>query len=252
MNPETRPRCKLCENKEDLGFSISMAFQPIIDYKEKSVFAYEALVRGTDGSPAYKILEKVNEENIYQFDQKCRTTAIQLASKLDIKSNLSINFIPGAVYKPETCIRQTLEAAHKYNFPTNKIIFEVIESEKVRDRKHLLSIFQSYAALGFRMALDDFGEGFSGLNHLLELDPNIIKIDIKLIRDIDKNNKAKLIVKNIKNLCDDLNIAVVAEGVETVDELRVLLDLKINLFQGYIFAKPKFEGLPDINYLSIE
>jgi len=248
MNPETKPRCKLCENKEDLGFSISMAFQPIIDYKEKSVFAYEALVRGADGSPAYKILAQVNEDNIYQFDQKCRTTAIQLASKLGMKSNLSINFIPGAVYNPETCIRQTLEAAHEYKFPTEKIIFEVIESEKVHDRKHLLSIFQSYASHSFRMALDDFGEGFSGLNHLLELDPNIIKIDINLIREIDKNTKARLIVKNIKNMCDDLNIAVIAEGVETGDELRALLDININLFQGYLFAKPQFEGLPEINY----
>lgn len=248
INPDTRPACSLCENTKELDFEFSMAFQPIVDYKLKSVFAYEALVRGINGEPAGAVLKNVNPQNIYQFDQECRVKAVELASRLGVDCDLSINFIPGAVYNPQTCIRRTIKAAKDYNFPINRIIFEVVESEEVRDRKHLVNIFKEYKATGFQTALDDFGEGYSGLNNLIELEPDIIKLDMALIRDIDSKKKSQIVVKSIFQMCSELGIKVIAEGVETIKELEVLLDIGINYFQGYLFAKPTFEALPEVSW----
>jgi len=132
--------CEECLKGDTLDFDITMAFQPIVDIRTASVFAYEALVRGVNNEPAGKVFEQVNDDNRYLFDQTCRVKAIELASRLGVDSKLSINFMPNAVYRPELCIRTTLAAADKYSFPIDRIIFEVTEGEDVKDKKHLSDI----------------------------------------------------------------------------------------------------------------
>ena len=100
---------------------------------------------------------------------------------------LSINFLPNAVYRPEACIRSALAAARKSNLPTERIIFEVTESEQVMDRPHLVNIFREYQRFGFHTAIDDFGAGYAGLNLLAEFQPSILKIDMDLVRNIDRS-----------------------------------------------------------------
>ena len=114
--------CEQCACGEGLDFSFTFAFQPIVDVLNKSVFAYEALVRGTAGEGAMSVLGNVNDRNRYSFDQVCRVKAVKLASRLGMQSMLSINFMPNAVYQAEYCIRTTLAAAKTYNFDTRKII----------------------------------------------------------------------------------------------------------------------------------
>ncbi len=125
--------CNSCADKNSLDFDFTMAFQPIINCKTKQIFGYEALVRGLNNESAYSVISKVTDDNLYLFDQLCRVKAIALASKLNLDSMLSINFLPKAVYKPDRCIRTTLEAAQKYGFSTEKIIFEFTEVEKIED-----------------------------------------------------------------------------------------------------------------------
>ncbi len=168
--------CEQCKNPEDLGFDFEYAYQPIVNVATKTVFAHEALVRGPNGESAYSVLDKVNDSNRYVFDQACRVKAVKTASELGMKELLSINFLPNAVYRPEACIRTTLEAARKYHFPTENIIFEVTEAEQVLDRPHLVNIFSEYRRMGFRTAIDDFGAGYAGLNLLAEYQPHIIKL----------------------------------------------------------------------------
>lgn len=91
------------------------------------------MARGLNNESAYSVISKVNDDNRYLFDQQCRIKAIALAAKLNIDSILSINFLPNAIYKPERCIRTTLDAAKKYNFPANRIMFEFTEGEKIED-----------------------------------------------------------------------------------------------------------------------
>lgn len=106
--PRPVPPCSAWRRGKELDFEFSMAFQPIVDLRDNSIFAYEALVRGCDGSGAAAILGKVNKQNRYAFDQACRFKAVELASRLQIPCFFSINFLPNAVYQAATCIRATL------------------------------------------------------------------------------------------------------------------------------------------------
>ena len=156
--------CQHC--KIPLDFDFTFAFQPIIDIRQNTIFAHEALVRGIHQESAFEILSQVTDTLRYSFDQKCRYRAIELISQLDRSANVSINFMPRAVYDPNVCIGTTLEASKKFNFPIDQIIFEVSEQEKTDDFAHILSIFEAYKKMGFKTAIDDFGAGHSGLNFL--------------------------------------------------------------------------------------
>lgn len=239
--------CKECRNLETLGIDFSMAFQPIVDTKRQQVFGYEALVRGKNNEGAASILGQLNDSNKYRFDQAIRVKALDLAKKLDLQGMLSINFMPNAVYKAETCIRATLEAAAELDFPTNRIMFEVTEGEKVISHEHLKSIFVEYKKQNFTTAIDDFGAGYAGLNLLADWQPDIIKLDMALTRNIHLDPVRRALATGIIFVCRELNINIIAEGIEVLEEFKVLSDLGVNLFQGYYFAKPGFETLPLIS-----
>ena len=129
-------------------------------------------------------------------------------------------------------------------FPLERIIFEVTEVEEVRDHNHLRNIMKEYQSHGLRVAIDDFGAGHSGLSLLSEFQPDIIKIDRALVREIDQRPASRAIVRSIVEVCRDLNIAVMAEGIERKGEMEALCDLSIILMQGFFFARPAFEELP--------
>jgi EAL domain-containing protein (putative c-di-GMP-specific phosphodiesterase class I) len=236
--------CGECDCDEGLDFSFSFAFQPIIDVDNQDVYAYEALVRGTQGEGAHTILNRVNEHNRYSFDQRCRVKAVKLASRLKLQTRLSINFMPNAVYEPENCIRTTLAAAKTYNFDTSKLIFELTENEALTDADHLVSIISAYREMGFQVALDDFGAGYSRMNVVIASPPNLIKLDMSLLRGIERNNNQQAVVNGILVMSDQLGSRVIAEGVETIEEYRWLRQREVSLFQGYLFARPGFEELP--------
>lgn len=240
--------CDQCRNLKDLGFEFTMAFQPIWDTQLDRPFAYEALVRGINGESAYSILAQVNDGNRYRFDQACRVKAIELASQLGLQHLpdclLSINFLPNAVYRPETCIRATLEAAERFSFPTHRLMFEVTEGEQVRDSEHLIGIFDAYRRCGFTTAIDDFGAGYSGLNLLATFQPDVLKIDMELTRGIDQSASRQAILAGILLTCERLHIRVIAEGVETQAECQTLQQMGVHLIQGYYFARPELEKLP--------
>lgn len=236
-------RCEYCVCGAELDFDFSFAFQPIVDVRNKSVYAYEALVRGVDGAGARSVLQHVNNRNRYRFDQSCRVRAVKLASELGMQEYLSINFMPLAVYRAENCIRTTLEAAKRYGFDTKKLIFEITEQEHMASTEHLQSIIEAYSEMGFQTAMDDFGAGFSRLNLLCYCCPELLKLDMELVRDIDQSPAKRALVKGIMVSMKELDCQVIAEGVETVAEYQALADLGIHYFQGYLFGKPSFERL---------
>lgn len=241
--------CQGCQAGTKFPSVFSMAFQPIVDMRSRRVFAHEALVRGGDGSGAYGVLSLVDPENRYAFDQQCRVRAIELASELFPEADmphLSINFMPNAVYEPRACIRQTLDTAKRTNFPLDRIIFEFTEVEKL-DTDHILNILRSYRDIGFKTAIDDFGAGYSGLNLLARFQPDLVKLDMDLIRGIDTDTIKQKIVHHTLAMLNDLGVTVVCEGIETVGELESLTDLGVNLIQGYYIARPTFEGLSPLS-----
>lgn len=249
---DTRAGCSICANGANSTFDISMAFQPIVDTADRSIFAYEALVRGAGGESAGTVFEQVNDGNRYNFDQACRVTAIEWAAHLSIETWLSINFMPNAVYEPERCIQTTLRAAERFAFPTERIIFEITEGERVDDPGHLDKIIRYYQAQGFLTAIDDFGAGYAGLSLLADFRTDLVKLDMGLVRDIDQHLTRQAIVRATLSVCDTLNIRAIAEGVETRAELDTLREMGVNLFQGYLLAKPGFQSLPEVDWTALD
>jgi EAL domain-containing protein (putative c-di-GMP-specific phosphodiesterase class I) len=244
--------CAECRDREALGFDFTMAFQPIFNVRTGATFAYEALVRGVNGESAGYILGLVNDGNRYRFDQACRVKAIEEAARLGLLDIpgclLSINFLPNAVYRAETCIRATLEAARQTNFPPDRLMFEVTEGEKLDDPDHLKSIFVEYERQGFTTAIDDFGSGYSGLNLLALFQPQVLKIDMALTRNLDQDPVKQAIVEGIILVARRLGIVVIAEGVETQEESTALLDLGVELMQGFLYARPQVGHLPTYSF----
>lgn len=131
-------------------------------------------------------------------------------------------------------------------------MFEFTEVEKIEDSELIKSIVEYYNKLGFKTAIDDFGSGYSGLGLLADFQTNIVKFDMGLIRDIDKDRARQSIIKNCLNIFRELNITPLAEGVETKEEFIYLRESGIELMQGYLFAKPGFECLPQVDFSELD
>ncbi len=242
--------CKGCREVNAFPIDFTMAFQPIVDVSAGQVFAYEALVRGLDGSGAHSIVSLADDSNRYAFDQRCRVRAIELAAALGVSdrgAHVSINFMPNAIYRPEVCIRTTLDTARRVGFPTENIIFEFTEDQQIQEPERVLEIVRAYRGMGFMTAIDDFGAGFAGLNLLANFQPDIIKLDMPLIRDVDQDHVRRSIVSGIVVVCQELGIRLVAEGIESAGEYCCLQDLGVELLQGYLLARPAFESLPPVH-----
>ena len=240
----TQRACEGCKSPDGLGFEFEFAFRPIVNLNNKTIYGHEALVRGPNGEGALPILDQVT--NIYQFDQACRAKAVQTAAEINLDGYLAINFMPNAVFRPELCIRNTLETADKYQFDTKKLIFEFTEQELINQPAHVANIINTYQKMGFKTALDDFGAGYAGLNFIANYAVDIIKIDMNLIRDIDKSKAKQAIVKSIARMCEELQTTVIVEGIETIAERDVLFSYGIHLFQGFLFCKPSFKSIGTI------
>ncbi|WP_052162138.1 EAL domain-containing protein [Aquabacterium sp. NJ1] len=235
--------CGACSTAEPLGFQFDYAYQPIVDVIGRSTYAHEALVRGPAGEGALAVLSQVTEQNRYRFDQACRVKAIKTAAQLGLKDRLSINFLPNAVYRPEVCIRTTLEAARAHNFPLDHIIFEVTEGERVEDGPWLATILQAYKQYGFLTAIDDFGAGYAGLTLLADFTPDFIKLDMALVRGVNVSKSRQAIARGMVRVCQEMGIQVIAEGIETADERDFFLHEGVTLMQGFLFAKPVFRAI---------
>lgn len=245
MPASEKRRCEACRTEQAVP-EFTMAFQPIVDVETDEIYAHEALVRPVGGGAAADVLAQINEQNRYAFDQHCRVKAIELAARLGMQSLLSINFLPNAVYQPAACLRKTFEAAERVGFPLHHLMFEVTEVEPSRDVGHLKAIFTEYKRHGMITAIDDYGAGHSGLNMLADFVPDVVKIDMALTRNLHLDRVRRAIVASSLSLCRELNISVIAEGVETLEEAVALRDLGVRLFQGYLLAKPALEQLPPI------
>ena len=233
-------KCQGCQNDEPLGFDFDMAFQPIVDAARQRVWGYEALIRGVNGEAAFSILSRVTEKNRYKFDQLCRVKAIEKAAERFDRSDLvlSINFMPNAVYEPAACIRATLDAATKTGFDRSLLMFEFTENEPLRNSDHLGRIIAAYREYNFMTALDDFGAGYAGLGLLAKFQPDLIKIDMELLRGVDDSKPKKAILRALTTMAADLGLRTLAEGVETEAEFDTLAGMGIRLFQGYYFGRP--------------
>lgn len=219
---------------------ICAAFQPIVDIVSGEVFAYEALVRGAGGHSAGEVLSWVGDGNRREFDQACRIVAIRdavAAGILATRAKLAINFIPRAVESPVEDIQLTLRTAREVGFPIDRLMFEFAGRDET-DVDHLRSIVRTYRELGFTSAIDDFGTGHAGLALLAEVQPDLLKLDMAVVRGVDTSPPRQAIVDAMVALCRRLRIGLIAVGIETDGELRMLRGLGVRLAQGYLIGRP--------------
>lgn len=226
----------------------SFAFQPIVNVTTGTITSFEALVRGENVESAYSILQQVSPDNLHSFDAILRERAIPLAAELGISCNLNLNLIPNALLDSDQVISTTIDAANKYGISLSKIVIEISESEFIHDRLIFVDKINKYRSMGIKFSIDDFGAGYSGLNLLAEFQPDDIKLDMTLVRDIESKGPRQAITRGIIRTCLDLGIEITAEGVETTAEYWWLKNEGIEFFQGYLFAKPGFEHLPIAHY----
>ncbi len=232
--------------KEGIDFEFSFAFQPIVDVRKREINSFEALIRGPHGEPAASVLARISDENIPMFDEICRWKAIEMASRLHIPKKLNINLSAKGLYQVDLNITATFKASLNTGFPVENIIFEVIETENLTDQRNLLINLKLLQEFGFKTAIDDFGMGYSGLKLLLEYQPNFVKLDRQLISNIHQDRVKQSIFSGMQRMCEKLSIDMVAEGVEMAEEYLWLENAGVAFIQGYYFARPEFEALPEV------
>ncbi|WP_232062021.1 EAL domain-containing protein [Variovorax sp. PBS-H4] len=226
--------------------NFTMAFQPIVDLALREVFAHEALVRGVAGEGASEVLARVSPQDRFAFHEACRVRAIELAAALGMQSRLSLNVMPNDVAGQEACFRTAMATAGRCNFPVQQLMFEITEGERVEDLPGLAATFRIFKRYGFTSAIDDFGAAYAGFELLAAFQPDVVKIDMSLVRAIHMDPVRIAIVKGFVATCDDLQIRVIAEGVEVKEEVRTLRALGVDLFQGFLFARPAIAALPAV------
>ena len=223
---------------------ITYRFQPIIDAKDGSVFAYEALMRvdlPTLHSPA-DVLRLAREENCLHEVERitffCASSAYQAlenAGKVVPSALLFINSIASQYLTPD----ELSEYSARYASILPRIVIEITEEECLDPKA--LRIKQTIRGSSGAFALDDYGSGYSNERSLLELSPNYIKIDLSIIRSIDTDANKRQIVSNTVSYAHQRGMKVVAEGLETADEVRTVLSLGVDLLQGFFLAMPQVE-----------
>ncbi|OSQ37221.1 EAL domain-containing protein [Thalassospira mesophila] len=218
-------------------------FQPIFAIDNLSVpHAHECLIRAVDDeggmiSPDRLFGAAKSADLLFQLDRAARAANVRNAFAAGI-DNVFINFTPSSIYDPNSCLRSTIQVVNECGFDRSKVVFEVIETDKVSSVSHLRGILESYRASGFRVALDDVGSGYSTLNMLSQLRPDIIKIDRELIDGVDQDIYKQAIVSKLIDLAKQIGIEVVAEGIERQQELDFLIDRGVDFVQGFLLGRP--------------
>ncbi|NEO84945.1 MAG: diguanylate phosphodiesterase [Spirulina sp. SIO3F2] len=228
---------------------ISFAFQPIVDVEEHRVIAYEALIRGQKNEDFSNIVPEISEQEWLQFDTSCRAIAISTAARLGLPSDLHLNFMARQVKDARSAIQSTLEAAERNGINLNRIVLEIDQDKLIGDSQHFAQIIEEYRGVGLRVSIDHFGAGRAALKLLEILRPDMIALNIQIVRDIDTNGARQAIVRGVTQTCDDLGIDIVAKDVNSVEEYQWFLDEGITLIQGNLIASPAFEQFPAPQYL---
>jgi EAL domain-containing protein (putative c-di-GMP-specific phosphodiesterase class I) len=224
------------------GNMLSAAFQPICDTETLAIFAHEGLVRLSPESgiagPADLFRIARDTDTLPVADLAARRTIISAAAAQAFRGNLFINFMPSSIYDASSCLRSTIALLDELEVAHDRVVFEVVESDEVVDVPHLLSTLDFYRRAGFRVALDDVGAGFASLNLLHALKPDFIKLDLELVRDVDRDPFKAMLASKLIEAGRGLGIGVIAEGVETKAEWSWLRDQGATYVQGFYFARP--------------
>lgn len=224
------------ENKLDT------VFQPIISLRTGDILGYEALTRGRTSS-RYKnpemLFEHAKKFNmLWDLEILCRENAIKAFSKYKSDKLLFINVDPDVI-KDEHFIKGfTKEVLNEYNINPMSIIFEITEKTSILNYETFNEVINYYKSQGYKIAIDDVGTGYSGLTTIANTRPYYIKLDMSLVAGVNRDNFKKAIIKSFVEFADSTNIKVIAEGIEDINDLNVLIEIGVHYAQGYLISRP--------------
>jgi len=221
---------------------LTSLFQPIVSLGKKEIYAYEALIRGPSDSPLHNPLNLFSTAERYHetaaIEQACRKASIEQFSTQQLSKKLFLNVSPSVLLDPEFKEGEILNILDGVGLSASRIVIEITEHQPTDNYELMRDAVDHYRNLGFEIALDDLGAGYSGLRLWTELLPDYVKIDRHFIQNIDKDDVKLNFVRSIQSMAAATNCQVIAEGVETEAEYLVVEELGISLSQGYYFARP--------------
>ena len=222
--------------------SLSVYFQPIINNNTRTIIAYEALIRGPINSHFHSpiaLFEAAEEQGrLVELELLCRELSIMQFKKLNLSGKLFLNASPETLFQPNFRSGKTLALLHKIGLDPKNVVIEITEHSPLENYELVRDALQHYKTMGFEIAMDDLGSGYSGLRMWYELRPDYVKIDRHFMTNIDSDKVKQQFVISIKNIAQQLNCKVIAEGVETAAEFKFIEKINLPFCQGYYFARP--------------
>ena len=222
--------------------TLTALFQPIIDINRSIVYGHEALIRGPVGTKLHAPIDLFEASHLVgltpEMEYLSRDIALGEYAKSKNLNKLFVNISPECLQLTDSQYAFSLSQLERIGLRPRDIVIEITEGTSIKDYSVLKSAVSRYREMGFSIALDDLGEGFSSLRLWSEISPDFVKIDKHFISNIH-NDLVKLeFVRAIQKIATEAGGLTIAEGVETRDELAVIKDLKINFAQGYLFGRP--------------
>jgi diguanylate cyclase (GGDEF)-like protein len=238
------------------GEIISTLLQPIVNIEKKTVFGYEALSRGPSDSPlhgAQLLFETAERSGLTsELEGLCLRTAARSWSGQGSPLKLFVNISPAKLMPSEFNPSQLRKLLETNGLKPSNIVIELSERYPTADPSELLKTLSWLQSEGFLIAIDDLGSGYSGLKLWSELKPDFVKIDRHFIRDIQDDLIKREFLKSVVELANRLNCKLIAEGVETIAELRVVSDMGISLVQGFLLGRPKPFATASLDPLNVQ
>ena len=221
---------------------LNALFQPIIDLKRGDFLGYEGLIRGPPNSALHSpanLFGSAERENLsLEVEMLARQTVLESFARQELPGLLFLNVSPQTLTRPSFRNGQTLAFLEQLHIDPARVVIEITENQPTFDFAAMRSALLHYRGMGFKIAIDDLGEGFSSLRLWSELRPEYIKIDMHFVQGVDRDPIKLQFLKSIQSIAESCGTKVIAEGVETEAELKVVKDLGIALGQGYFVARP--------------
>jgi EAL domain-containing protein (putative c-di-GMP-specific phosphodiesterase class I) len=217
-------------------------YEPVVDAKTLTVYGYEALVRGVEGSelasPAELFPVAAAEGLLFELDCQCRRAAVEGAAGFPQGAKLFMNIRPTAIHDPNFQPDALTRTLDRCGLTPNDVVFEISEQESIDNYAIFREARDDYGKLGFQFALDDTGAGYASLEAVLELTPEFIKVDRAFVHGIDQDAARQNMLRAFQTIASDMNARIIGEGLDTLEELRMLGELGIQFGQGWLFGKP--------------
>ncbi len=218
-------------------------FQPIVSLSERRILGYEALTRGPSNSPLHSPVNLFgvarHAGRLSELELACRKSACRHFSEQKLEGKLFLNVSPDSLLEPTHQPGRTLKLLQNYGIPPSQVVIELTEQSPTEDFSLLYTALHHYRAMGFSIALDDLGAGYSSLRLWSELRPDYVKIDRHFIDGIHQDAVKREFVGSILQMAKASRAQVIAEGIELAEELTVLAEMGVDLLQGYLLSRPQ-------------